>query len=269
MKKTKKLLSVLMATIICISSFSVCNLSAYAAGWVDKVQEIEINETITDSLNASNEIDNIGYFQVYKFIIPEKGTIRLRVESNDVNLGYGYYSSGIHTNYIYRIYSAKNISDDSYIWNSRNCIINDHVSAYDYYFSEYDINLAAGEYYFLVRASQDGYLNNKDYSFTLNYKPTFSNAKISSISSRKRALKTSWNKCSNVSGYQLQYSTNKNMKSAKTINLSSSSSSKTIKNLKSKKNYYVRIRTYKTVNINGSNKTYYSKWSPKKSVKTK
>lgn len=268
MKKTKKLLSVLMATIICISSFAVCNLSAYAAGWVDKVQEIEVNETITDSLNASKKIDNIGYFQVYKFIISEKGTIRLRVESNDVNLGYGYYSLGINSYYIYRIYSAKNISDDSYIWNSKNCIINDHVSAYDYYFSEYDINLEAGEYYFLVRTSEDCYLN-KDYSFTLNYKPTFSNAKISSVSSRKKALKTSWNKCSNVSGYQLQYGINKNMKSAKTINLSSSSSSKTIKSLKSKKNYYVRIRTYKTVNINGSNKTYYGKWSPKKSVKTK
>lgn len=266
MKLSKKFLSVLLATIMCISSLAVCNLSAYASGWVDKVQEIEVNETITDSLNASNETDNIGYFQVYKFTVPEKGTIRLRVESNDVNLGYGFYDYGLSC--FYRIYSVKNISDDSYIWNSKNPRTKDHVSAYDYYFSEYDINLAAGEYYFLARTYDDTYLN-KDYSFTLNYKPTFSNASISSVHSRKKALKASWNKCSNVSGYQLQYSKNKNMKSAKTINLSSGSSSKTVKGLKSKKKYYVRIRTYKTISINGSNKTYYGKWSAKKSVKTK
>lgn len=59
------------------------------------------------------------------------------------------------------------------------------------------------------------------------------------------------------------------MKSAKTKNLSRGSSSKTVKGLKSKKNYYVRIRTYKTISINGSKKTYYGKWSAKKSVKTK
>lgn len=268
MKLSKKFLSVLLATIMCISSLAVCNLSAYASGWVDKVQEIEVNETITDSLNASNETDNIGYFQVYKFTVPEKGTIRLRVESNDLNLGCGYYYSSNGSSYFYRIYSAKNISDDSYIWNSENPRTKEHVSAYDYYFSEYDINLPAGEYYFLASTYRDMYLN-IDYSFTLNYKPTFSNASISSVHSRKKALKASWNKCSNVSGYQLQYSKNKNMKSAKTINLSNGSSSKTVKGLKSKKKYYVRIRTYKTISINGSNKTYYGKWSAKKSVKTK
>lgn len=46
--------------------------------------------------------------------------------------------------------------------------------------------------------------------------------------------------------------------SAKTV-------SKTIKNLKAKKTYYVRIRTYKTV----GKTPYYSDWSAKKSVTTK
>ena len=41
--------------------------------------------------------------------------------------------------------------------------------------------------------------------------------------------------------------------------------SKTVKGLKSKKTYYVRIRTYKVV---GSSK-FYSTWSSAKSVKTK
>ena len=38
-----------------------------------------------------------------------------------------------------------------------------------------------------------------------------------------------------------------------------------IKKLKAKKKYYVQVRTYKTV----SGKKYYSKWSKKKTVKTK
>lgn len=41
--------------------------------------------------------------------------------------------------------------------------------------------------------------------------------------------------------------------------------SKTISKLKAKKKYYVRIRTYKTVN----GKKYCSVWSAKKSIKTK
>ena len=41
--------------------------------------------------------------------------------------------------------------------------------------------------------------------------------------------------------------------------------SSTIKKLKAKKKYYVRIRTYKKVN----GKTYYSGWSKAKNVTTK
>ena len=41
--------------------------------------------------------------------------------------------------------------------------------------------------------------------------------------------------------------------------------SKSIKKLKNKKTYYVRIRTYKTV----SGKNFYSDWSAAKKVKTK
>jgi hypothetical protein len=42
-----------------------------------------------------------------------------------------------------------------------------------------------------------------------------------------------------------------------------------IKNLKGKKKYYVRIRTYKNVKFNGKTVKVYSSWSKSKSVKTK
>ncbi len=66
-------------------------------------------------------------------------------------------------------------------------------------------------------------------------------------------------------GYEIQYSLKKNMKSAKTILIrKNKKGSVKIRGLKSKKKYYVRIRTYQ---IHGE--TYKSKWSGVKGVKIK
>ncbi|MCM1115236.1 MAG: secretory protein, partial [Clostridium sp.] len=70
-----------------------------------------------------------------------------------------------------------------------------------------------------------------------------------------------------TTGYQIQYSTDKNFKkNNKTVTVSSNkTTSKTISKLSGKKKYYVRIRTYKTV----SGTKYYSSWSSVKTVTTK
>ena len=57
----------------------------------------------------------------------------------------------------------------------------------------------------------------------------------------------------------------KNMNKAKAKTANSKTSKVTIKKLNSKKNYYIRIRTYKTVN----GKRYYSGWSKIRKVKVK
>lgn len=74
-------------------------------------------------------------------------------------------------------------------------------------------------------------------------------------------------KKSQASGYEVRYSTNKNMTGAeyKTVGTKYNKVTKTIKNLKKKKTYYVQVRTYRIVNGN----YYYSGWSGKKKVKTK
>ncbi|WP_455484981.1 hypothetical protein [Eubacterium sp.] len=64
-------------------------------------------------------------------------------------------------------------------------------------------------------------------------------------------------------GVQIQYSTNKKFSNAKTS--STKKASKTIKGLKKKKTYYLRVRSYKKVN----GKKVYSKWSTVRKVKTK
>ena len=89
---------------------------------------------------------------------------------------------------------------------------------------------------------------------------------IKKLTNGKKSITVSFKKVKNVSGYQIQYSTDKSYKNKKTVSLSNpKTAKKTIKNLKSKKKYYVRIRAYKKV----SKKTYYSSWSKSKSIKTK
>lgn len=65
----------------------------------------------------------------------------------------------------------------------------------------------------------------------------------------------SWNSDGNVTGYKIQYSTNKKFKKAKTKTIKNSTSV-TIKRLKKKK-YYFRVRSY----IKVGKKIYYGKWS--------
>lgn len=94
-------------------------------------------------------------------------------------------------------------------------------------------------------------------------KPTISSIK----SPKKKQLKVSWKKDKTVSGYQLQYSTSKRFtsKKTKTVTVSKKKTSKTISKLKSNKKYYVRIRSYKTIN----GKKTYGAWSKVKYVKVK
>ena len=70
-----------------------------------------------------------------------------------------------------------------------------------------------------------------------------------------------------MSGYEVQVSLKKSFKSGvkKQTVKGASKTSVTIKKLKAKKTYYVRIRSYQTV----GGKKYYSSWSTVKSKKTK
>ena len=108
-------------------------------------------------------------------------------------------------------------------------------------------------------------------SKTLKFKILPKKTSLSSVKGSKKALNVKWEKQSTqTNGYQLQYSKNSNFKNAKTTTVTKNkTTSKKISKLSSKKKYYVRIRTYKNVKINGKNTKLYSSWSGKKSVKTK
>lgn len=106
---------------------------------------------------------------------------------------------------------------------------------------------------------------------TLQISSKFSNPPGTTIKKLKggnKQVKVSWKKQTNgTTGYQIQCSTSKKFnKNNKTVTISpNTKKSATIKGLKSKKKYYVRIRTYKAINVT----SFCSKWSKSKKVKVK
>ena len=95
---------------------------------------------------------------------------------------------------------------------------------------------------------------------------TLDNLKVSLIKVQKvknNKIKVSWKRNTTVSGYQIQYSTNKKFKNAKTITVTSNSTtSKKLASVKKGTKYYIRIRGYRS--IAGTN--YYSSWGKIKSI---
>ena len=132
----------------------------------------------------------------------------------------------------------------------------------DYKLSRPKSSKKVGKYKIKITFKGD-YTGTKSIYYTINPKGT----KVSSVSAAKKSLKVKISKQSTqTTGYQIQYSTSSKFKSAKTKTISSyKTTSYTIKSLKAKKTYYVRVRTYKTVD----GKKYYSDWSKAVKKKTK
>ena len=98
-------------------------------------------------------------------------------------------------------------------------------------------------------------------TYTINPKSTY----ISKLSKAKNGFKVNVRKqaAKTATGYQVQYCLKNNFQGSKTKTFRGTSL--TVKGLKKKKVYYVRVRTYKK----SGNRTYYSSWSAPKAVKTK
>lgn len=95
--------------------------------------------------------------------------------------------------------------------------------------------------------------------------------KLTSVKGAKKSLKIKWKKqTKNVTGYQVQCSTSKKFTKKTTVKKTikkAKTTTLTVKKLKAKKTYYVKVRTYYKDKATG--KTTYSKWSTVKKAKTK
>ena len=115
---------------------------------------------------------------------------------------------------------------------------------------------------------KENYSGSKSLTYSINPKGT----SVSKVTAAKKGFKVTWKKQkTQTTGYQVQYSTDKNFKkNNKTVTISkNSTTSKSVGKLKAKKKYYVRVRTYKTVKFGGKRVKLYSGWSKAKSVTTK
>ena len=104
-------------------------------------------------------------------------------------------------------------------------------------------------------------------SGTAKFKINLKKTKLSTAkSTKKKTFITTWKKTGGNSGWQVQYSTNKKFRSGvRTVNLKARNTKLTVRKLRSRKNYYVRIRSYKKV----GKQTWYSGWSNVKCIKIK
>lgn len=104
----------------------------------------------------------------------------------------------------------------------------------------------------------------------LSFKIVPTGTKITKLSAGNNSLKVKWAKqTEQTTGYELRYATASNMKNAKTLTIDKNESSKKLTKLESGKKYFVGIRTYKTVKLNGKSVRLYSSWSKTESIKIK
>ena len=87
---------------------------------------------------------------------------------------------------------------------------------------------------------------------------------------KTKGIQVKWDKQTQITGYELQYSTTEKFEGKNTTtirNIKKEETSRTLKKLKANKKYYMRIRTYKVVKVNGKNKKLYSNWSEVSTVR--
>jgi hypothetical protein len=162
------------------------------------------------------------------------------------------------------------LSNTKYIYNGK--VKKPTVTVYDgetkLASKNYTVEYPEGRKYvgkYTVKVTLKGnYSGSKSASFTVVPK----GCEITAVTPKSKAFTVKWDKqTTQTTGYELCYSTGSSFSSKYTTKLTvaKTSTTKTVKELKANKTYYVRIRTYKTVD----GKNYYSAWSQVQTVTTK
>ncbi len=157
-------------------------------------------------------------------------------------------------------YNAKTVTPAAVVRDSQGLVLKKGA--------DYNISYASGRKnvgrYAVKVTFKCEYEGTKTMYFTINPKaPT-----IKTPAAASKSFTAKWSKVSSqATGYQIIYASNSKFTSGKkTVNVGNyKTTSKKITKLKAKSKYYVKVRTYKTVN----GTKYYSGWSKVKTVKTK
>ena len=101
---------------------------------------------------------------------------------------------------------------------------------------------------------------------TKTFKINPAKQEIQKLTAKSKAFFVDWAQKGSATGYEIQYATNSKFTSAKKVTITNNKTDKTtVSKLSGKKKYYVRVRSYTTVN----GTKYYGAWSASKSVTTK
>ena len=129
------------------------------------------------------------------------------------------------------------------------------------YTVSYKNNKAIGKAYVIVKGK-----NNYTGTIKKSFNIVPQKQVIVKLSAQAKAFSIKWTLNKNVTGYQIKYSTASNFSGGKSVYVKKNTSAKkTLTSLKSKKAYYVKVRSYKTVN----GVKYYGAWSNAKKIRTK
>lgn len=181
-------------------------------------------------------------------ITNQNGSVKLKWTKVSGVEGYEVYRKSEGQEKYSRITTVKGSSKNYYTDKSEKAIVNGKKS----------------QYYILPYYSESSSVVTKTAVKTNYY---LKQGELSSVATNgSKKLKVKWKKNTKATGYQVRYSTDKSFDSYKTSKITSKNTlTKTLKSLKAKKTYYVKVRAYKTV----SGVNYYSSWSTVKSKKTK
>ena len=186
----------------------------------------------------------------------EKTSITTIYKASNVKLGTATY-----------VYNGKMRSPSVIVKNSKG----NTIGSANYTISKPSGRKNVGKYTYKI-TFKNQYSGTKSLTLTINPKGT----SIVSLSKASKAFTVKWKKQSEkmattrITGYQIQYSTSKKFTSPKSNLVTGyGNTSKKITGLKAKTTYYVRVRTYKTVTVNGKSMKLYSGWSTVRYVKTK
>ncbi|MGN0460726.1 MAG: fibronectin type III domain-containing protein [Ruminococcus sp.] len=160
-------------------------------------------------------------------------------------------------------YSGKVITPSVTVKNSQGSTLKKNT---DYTVSYQSGRKNVGKY--AVKVTLTGnYSGTKTMYFAINPKST----SVSKLTAGSKKMTVKWKKqATQTTGYQIQYSQSSKFTNSKITTVKkNTTTSATIKKLSAKKKYYARVRTYKTVKVNGKATNLYSSWSKAKSVTVK
>lgn len=212
-------------------------------------------------IRAYKKVNSIKYYSSYstqvKFTTKPKQVQNISSTSNTKSLNLTWNKEGNPSGYYVYKYNAKTDEKSLYKKVTTNSVKVTGLTPN----TKYSFIIVA----YKVAENGTVYISKDSCVFTTYTKPIAPTLnKISSTSVKK--IKVYWNKSTNISGYQIKWSTDKNFsQNCKTVTAKSNVTNSTITTSKSNKKYYVKIRTYRVVNGN----KYYSPWSDTLYVKTK